>query len=232
MDFAKLELLEKNVHVLSAIERGVAFGGDIWQTGHQDIREIFQIVQAQLDTVNEKVIFRTNSLSQVSQEFPVFVRLRYRNIIFRLEAHEFKVVGDKLICSIPSEVKALALRGSERYVLPFELDVSISIKKFTHNLKEITPELEVRMIDVSESGIGIIISGANKDFLKPYDHFWIKAIDHEKLNRDIFGTVLYVAPNGFYFKKQDVRIGLSLSTALSWENFCTLKKKCRIILSA
>jgi hypothetical protein len=232
MDFSKLEQLEKHINIISAIERGSAFGGDIWQTGLDDTREVFQIVQAQVDVVNDKVIFRTNSLAQVSQDFSIFVRLRYRNIIFRLESHEFKVVADRLICSIPKEVKALAVRSTERYVLPFEQDVSLSIKKFTASFKDFAPEIEVRMVDVSESGIGILISGANRDFFKPYDHFWIKAINHEKLKRDIFGTVLYVAPKGYFLKRQDVRIGLSLSTALNWETFCTLKKKCRIILSA
>jgi hypothetical protein len=232
MDFSKLEQLEKHINIISAIERGSAFGGDIWQTGLDDTREVFQIVQAQVDVVNDKVIFRTNSLAQVSQDFSIFVRLRYRNIIFRLESHEFKVVADRLICSIPKEVKALAVRSTERYVLPFEQDVSLSIKKITATSKDFAPEIEVRMVDVSESGIGILISGANRDFLKPYDHFWIKAINHEKLKRDIFGTVLYVAPKGYFLKRQDVRIGLSLSTALNWETFCTLKKKCRIILSA
>lgn len=232
MDFSKLEQLEKQIHIVLAIERGSAFGGDIWQTGSSLERDIFQIVQIQIDSIHNKVIFRTNSLSQVSQDFPIFVRLRYRNIIFRLEPHQFKVVGDKLICSIPNDVKALAMRTTDRYVLPFELDVSLSLKRFARTMKEITPELEVRIIDVSENGIGILISGANKEFLRPYDHFWIKAVDHQMLNRDILGTVLYVAPKGYFLKRKDVRVGLSLSTGLSWETFSSLKKKCRIILSA
>ena len=232
MDFHKLEQLEKHIQILSALERGVSFGGDIWQTRSESHRDVFQIVQTQVDLVNEKIILRTNSIAQVSQGFTIFVRLRYRNIIFMLEAHEFNVVADKLICSIPKDVKALPVRSTERYVMPFELDVSVSIKKFTRTLKDISPEIEVRMVDVSESGIGILMSGVNRDFLKPCDHFWIKAIDHEKLTRDIFGTVLYVVPKGSGLKKQDVRIGLSLSTALNWNTFCSLKKKCRIILSA
>jgi hypothetical protein len=232
MDFSKLEPLEKQIHILSAIERGSAFGGDIWQTGSKQERDIFQIVQIQIDTIHNKVILRTNSLSQVEQGYPIFIRLRYRNILFRLEQHEFKVVGDKLICSIPKDVKALAMRATDRYVLPFELDVSLSLKRFARTMKEITPEIEVRMIDVSEYGIGILISGANKEFLRPYDHFWIKAVDHQALNRDILGTVLYVAPKGYFLKRKDVRVGLSLSTGLSWDTFSSLKRKCRIILSA
>ena len=95
-----------------------------------------------------------------------------------------------------------------------------------------TPQIEVRNIDVSENGIGILISGANREFFRPYDHFWIKAIDNKLLTREIFGTVLYVAPKGYFLKKTDVRVGLSLSTPLSWDTFYDLKKRCKIVLSA
>jgi hypothetical protein len=124
------------------------------------------------------------------------------------------------------------MRTTERYVLPFDLDMSLSIKRFARSLKESSPGLEVRMIDVSEHGIGVLISGMNKDFLRPYDHFWIKAIDQRSLGRDIFGTVLYVDPKGAMSKRRDVRVGLSLSAPLSGETFSRLKNKCRIILSA
>jgi hypothetical protein len=119
------------------------------------------------------------------------------------------------------------MRPTDRYVFPFDLDMSISIQRFARSIKEMTPGLEVRLIDVSESGIGIMISGSNKDFLRPCDHFWIKEIGHKTLDRDIFGTVLYVTP-----KKQDERVGLSLSVPLNWNVFSRLKNKCRIILSA
>jgi len=233
MDFSKLKALEKRIHIISAIEKGASFGGDIWQTGPGGEREVFQVVQIQLDLAHDRVILRVNSLSEVQSQYPIFVRLRYRNIIFRLDPHEFKVdSGSRVVCAIPAEVKALAMRTTERYVLPFELDISLSIKRFARTVKEMTPELEVRIIDVSTSGIGILISNANRDFFRPYDHFWIKAIDHKALNRDIFGAVLYVAPKGYFLRKQDVRIGLHLSTPLSWETFDNLKKKCKIILSA
>ena len=233
MDFTKLQQLEKRIHIISAIEKGASFGGDIWQTGINGEREVFQVVQIQVDLAHDKVILRVNSLTQVESNYPIFVRLRYRNIIFRLEPYQFKVAdGSKVICEMPDDVKALAMRTTERYVLPFELDISLSIKRFARTVKELTPELEVRIIDVSTSGIGILISNANRDFFRAYDHFWIKAIDHKTLNRDIFGTVLYVAPKGYFLRKQDVRIGLHLSTPLSWDTFDSLKKKCKIVLSA
>ena len=227
MDFSKHEQMQKHIHIVSAIERGGSFGGDIWQVGAEQKRTVFHFTQLEFDSFHEKIILKSTSLSQVEQGYPIFIRLHYRNIVFRLECEQFQVIGNKLICSIPKEVRALAIRPTDRYVLPFDLDMSISIQRFARSIKEMTPGLEVRLIDVSESGIGIMISGSNKDFLRPCDHFWIKEIDHKTLDRDIFGTVLYVTP-----KKQDVRVGLSLSVPLNWNVFSSLKNKCRIILSA
>ena len=227
MDFSKHEQMQKHIHIVSAIERGASFGGDIWQVGAEQKRTVFHFIQLEFDSFHEKIILKSTSLSQVEQGYPIFIRLHYRNIVFRLEREQFQVIGNKLICSIPKEVRALAMRPTDRYVLPFDLDMSISIQRFARSIKEMTPGLEVRLIDVSESGIGIMISGSNKDFLRPCDHFWIKEIDHKTLDRDIFGTVLYVTP-----KKQDVRVGLSLSVPLNWNVFSRLKNKCRIILSA
>lgn len=232
MDFNKLVPLEKRIEIMSTIEKASEFGGDIWQTGN-DGRQVFQIIQISIDIKHDKFILRTNAMVTVDQRFPIFVRLSYRNIIFRLEPRDFKVSGDKIICKYPDEARALEPRKSTRYVLPFEQDVSLSLKRAGRTVKDSAAlEIEVRIIDVSESGFGILISGANRDFLRPYDHFWIKAIDNRTLNYDIFGTVLYVAPKGYYLKKHDVRVGLRLTSCLSWDTFDYLKRKCKIILGA
>lgn len=232
MDFSKLEQLQKHLNIISAIERGAPFGGEIWQTSNGE-REVFQIVQMQVETLNDRLVVRTNSLSEVKQDYPIFVRLRYRNLIFKLDPLEFKVGAEgKLYCAIPREARALTMRTTERYVLPLEQDISLSIKRFGRTEKDFSSELEVRIIDVSESGLGILISGANRNYLRPYDHFWIKAVDQKALYREIFGTVLYVAPKGYYLRRQDIRLGLSLSSPLNWETFEGLKKRAKVILAA
>lgn len=232
MDFSKLEQLQKHLNILSALEKGAPFGGEIWQTS-DGIREIFHIVHMQVEPLTDRIVIRSNSLTEVKQDYPIFVRLHYRNLIFKLDPHEFKVATEgKVYCGIPGEARALAMRTTERYVLPYELDISLSIKRFGRTEKDFSPELEVRIIDVSESGLGIMISGANREYLRPYDHFWIKAVDQKPLYREIFGTALYVSPKGYYLRRQDVRVGLSLSSPLYWETFEGLKKRAKMVLTA
>ncbi len=231
MDTSKLLPLENRFQIISAIEKGASFGGNIWQTGQSE-RQMLHISQVLLDIKTDKLIIRTFGLIDLVQKHPIFIRLSYRSILFRLDPGEFKIIGDKLICNYPKEARALEERIGDRYVLPFSADISLSLKRTERNLRETVLDLEVRIVDVSEKGFGILISGANRDFLKSFDHFWIKAIDQRPLNHHIFGTVTYIAPKGYYLKRGDVRVGLSLERALNAEFFEYLKRKACMTLSA
>lgn len=232
MDFSKLEAIEKFTEIVAAIERGASHGGDLWQMDLTGERMIFQITELKVDILHNQLSFKTNSHLFVNAKLPFFIRLRYRNMIFRVSPEDCEVDEDQLICKIPHEARALASRTTDRYVLPVDSDISLSLKRFSRNVRDNGPLLEVRMIDVSESGIGILLSGGNRNFLQTYDHFWIKAINHQRLSYDILGTVLYVAPKSLRVKRSDVRLGLSLASPLSWEVYQGLKRQCRLVLSA
>lgn len=231
MDMAKLKQLENRFQIISAVDKGAPFGGNIWQNGVME-RQILHISQVHTDLKTDKIIIKTFGLIDLEQRSPVFIRLCYRNILFRLNPDEYKIVGDKLICNYPKEARALEIRNTDRYVLPFDSDISLSLKRTERTLRETVLELEVRIVDVSERGFGILISGANRDFLKSYDHFWIKSIDQKPLSHHMFGSVSYVAPKGYYLKRGDVRVGLSLEKAINKELFEYLKRKACLTLSA
>lgn len=233
MDMSHLKNLENRIQIISVIEKAVLFGGDVWQAfENHDGRHVSQIIQIYIDVKYDRIIFRTPAFLEIDPSRPIFVRLSYRNLIFRLSPGEFKVSGDKLICRYPSEARALEERKGERYVLPFASDISLSLKRIERSIRESTYEMELRIIDVSEKGFGILISGFNRDYLKKNDHFWLKSVDQRPLRHQILGTVTYVAPKGYYLKRGDVRVGLSLNMALSQDTFEFLKRKCHLILSA
>lgn len=233
MDMSELKNIDNRIQIISVIEKAILFGGDVWQAhpGH-DGRYVSQIIQIYIDMKCDKVIFRTPTNLEIDPSRAIFVRLSYRNLIFRLMPGEFKVMGDKLICQYPREARALEERKGERYVLPFSSDISLSLKRMEKSVRELTYEMELRIIDVSERGFGILISSFNRDYLKKHDHFWLKSIDQKPLRHQILGTVCYVAPKGYYLKRGDVRVGLSLNMALSQDTYEYLKKKCHIVLSA
>lgn len=231
MDPTQLLPFSNKNEILRALQKSVLFGGEIWQSVSLHDRQILQISDISVDAALGKITITTFDNLELNHHFPIFLRLKYRSIIFKLDPFEFKVVGDKLICQFPIEIRAIEERKTDRYVLPFNAEVSMSIKRMERNIKEIVLDLEVRIVDVSESGFGIIVSGSNRNFLKKFDHFWIKAIDQKQLDYYVFGRVCYVAPKG-KSKRGEVRIGLAMETPISPEMFSYLKSKCQIVLSA
>jgi len=229
MDLEKLKPLEKRLQIISAIEQGSAFGGEVWQNG-QSGREQMQIHL--INIKHDKMIVKIFGLMEINPDRPIFIHLRYRSMIFRLNPHEYVALGDKLVCCFPKSAMAIEKRKGDRYVLPVNCGISLSLKKAERTLRQTILDLEVRIVDVSEYGFGIIISGANKDFLSLFDHFWIKSIDHRPLNHFIFGKVTYIAPKGYYLKRGDVRVGLALESPLSRDTLDYLKKKSQLVLTA
>jgi hypothetical protein len=233
MDMTNLKEIESRLQIITMIEKASLFGGDIWQTSNPNGRHLSQIIQITNELKYDKVILRTPNIVQVNPNEPIYVRLNYRNIIFRLYPGDFKVNGDKIYCNYPEEARALEPRsGGDRYVLPFNADLSLSLKRMERSVRETTYDMELRIIDVSERGFGILISGQNRDYFKINDHFWLKAVDQRVLRTPILGSVRYVAPKGYYLKRGDVRVGLALSLPLARETLESLKKRCLVILSA
>lgn len=233
MDILQLKNLDNRFQIISVIEKAVLFGGELWQSScENDGRYVSKIIQIYIDVKYDKVIFRAPTNLKIDPLRPLFIRLSYRSLIFRLLPGEFKLAGDKLICQYPSEARALEERTGDRYVLPIASEISLSLKRIEKSVRELTYEMELRIIDVSEKGFGILISSFNRDYFQKHDHFWLKSVDHMPLRHQILGTVCYVAPKGYYLRRGDVRVGLSLNMALSPDTLEYLKKKCHIVLSA
>lgn len=235
MDMKSLKHLESRAQIITLIEKAELFGGDIWQSspGSPNGRHLSQVIQITNDLKSDRVILRTPSIVQIDPDQTIYVRLNYRNVIFRLYPGQFKVNGDKIYCRYPNEARALEERaGGDRYVLPFKADISLSLKRVERSVREMTYEIELRILDVSSKGFGILISSHNRDYFQKNDHFWLKAVDHKVLRTPILGCVCYVAPKGYYLKRGDVRVGLSLSLPLSQETLDYLKRQCLVVLSA
>jgi hypothetical protein len=134
---------------------------------------------------------------------------------------------------LPGRPRAIEERpGGDRYLLPFSADISLSLKCLERTIRELTHEIELRVVDVSERGFGIIISAQNKRYFQEHDHFWLRAVDQRELRTPILGEVCYAAPKGQYLRRGDVLVGLSLTTPLQREVLEGLKKHCLLVLSA
>jgi hypothetical protein len=208
------------------------YGGWCWQTS-QDKKQLNQIGSVIYKESLGTLIIQCKELIDINIENTLFVKLNYRSLIFRLDPGQYLCNGTFIICSLPKMVMGLDKRlGGDRFVMPGPADVSLSLKKMERYFGEITFQLELRVIDVSEQGIGIMVTSLNKHILKHHDRFNIYSIDNRPLDRPIAGVICYVQSKGEGMKRGDVRMGLKLNSRFDSETFSYLKKKGQRILLA
>lgn len=231
MDTNRLIPFAKRCQIITALERAAPYNGELWQTTEQG-RQVLLIVQMVVDIKIDKLVIRCLGMLDIDTASPIYVRLSYRSIIFRLNPGQYRIFGDRIICDYPLEAAGLPERRNERYALPYDSEISLSLKRNIRSLRETVFELEVRIMDVSESGFGVIISGNNRDYIRQLDNCWIRAVDQKSMTTPILSRVRYVAPKGYFLKRGEVRVGLALERALNEETFENLKKRAYLVLSA
>jgi len=235
VDLSRLKELNTLEEILSTINKASYYGGDVWQAqdGQEKGKHLSCIKEILYDEANQKVILKLSSWISLNIQAPLYVKLNYRRTIFKILPGSYSVLGNEVFCNVPEEIHALETRkGGDRYVITPQSGISLSLKKIERNLRELTHELEVRIVDVSRKGFGIIISGQNRDYFKENDSFWLRAVNHQPLRTPILGTVSYICPQKGNQKKGEVRIGLNLSIPLDQNIFEELKKKSLLTLTA
>lgn len=235
MDFSGLVEIGNEEKIISVIEKGSLHGGDIWQATDLENKgnHLSRISEILHDPTKQKIILRLSAWVSLNIQKPLYVKLNYRRTIFKISIGKFFVVGNEVICEYPDEAHALEVRnGGERYVLLPSADLSLSLKRAERTMRETTYEMEVRIIDVSEKGFGVLISSQNRDYFREHDHFWLRAVNHKELRAPILGTICYVSSQGTNPKRGQVRVGLSLSFPLDNDVLEALKKECLIVLTA
>src|SRR5690606_16824731 len=98
--------------------------------------------------------------------------------------------------------------GGERHVLPFDEMALASINRIEK--RDTIGSFEVKIADVSKSGLGIYIMDTSEIGLNRYDHLWIKEIDQKKLEAPIFGRVEYVNTRTYKDNVTVIRAGISV----------------------
>lgn len=235
MDLSHLKEITSPEEIRLALSKASYHGGDIWQVMDEGSkgRHLSRVKEVVFEEISKKITLKLSSWISLNIQKPLYVKLNYRRTIFKLMPGEFFVLGNEVICSFPKEVHALEVRkGGDRYVLTPQFGISLSIKRLEKNVREMTYELEVRIVDVSRKGFGIVISGQNREYFEQNDRFWLRAVNHQPLKTPILGTVSYISSFGGNLKKGEVRVGLNLVLPLDQKVFEELKKKSLLVLTA
>lgn len=212
----KMEILQSyrsscdHREVLRILQKSSLLQGNIlWQSYGQK-KQIVPISHFEIDFVFREVVayFDTTNF-KLDTSLPLYAKLNYRQGIFK--SAEFRQAADCIHFPFPNEIKTVELRDFPRHqFLPGQEKV-ISLRASTGTGNE----LFVRAYDVSQYGMGIIVSEINKNFLKNNRVLWITSLGPRTLQSPVLCEIIYM--NGevepkFQLKKQkDLKVGLRLS---------------------
>jgi hypothetical protein len=185
----------------------------LWQS-HALGRNVIGVHHFEIDFVTrEVVVYFDNQRFQLEDHLALYVKLDYRTSVFKVS--QFKQVQNAIHFAFPTEIKTLELRSSPRLMFHPNQDKVISLKPSLSGNRESGNELQVRALDISEYGLGVLISENNRSFLKNNRILWVTKLGDMNLNYPLLAEVVYMnneVDARFHNRKQrDLKVGIKLS---------------------
>lgn len=213
--------------IQSTLEKASLFGGKIAQPS-STLNPQSLILRLDIDS-SGMLFMKLQNKIELEKERPITINLNYRNLSFFLSSGDYTVEGETIIGQIPKTAKAIALRGNERYAFPLDQKVVGNIRRIEK--RGAPQDLEMQLVDVSKQGLGFIIHEGEEQCLLPHDHLWVQELNGVKLERPIFGRVVYTFERK-YKDSTELKCGLSLQEEIPEDVFLNLQKLCRLVLKA
>ena len=146
----------------------------------------------------------------------IYVKLSYRDTIFK--GHVLSFLGSKLALYLPKDVRTQELRSGPRkkFKASDEKFVSISVQSdFSPNAAQ---SLNLRVIDISEKGMSLLVSDSNKALLESSVTLCVTHLGAYKLNEAIHFQVKYMNRIRFRLNGKSVssiRAGIALASPIN-----------------
>lgn len=199
----------------------------LWQTTSTGKKMIFpQHLEIDFVTRGVAIFFDTNKFS-INPQLPLYVKLEYRQTIFKLTQFQLGPFGVHF--PFPSTIKSKELRGVDRFTFTGPDDKFVCLRPTLNSQPHDSgSEIQVRLMDVSPEGVGMMISENNRSFLKNNKFLWLSEMAGHKLYDPILAEVVYMTgeiDNKFYKRKQkELKVGLKLSTSFPSDFYQKLVK--------
>jgi hypothetical protein len=193
----------------------------LWQS-HALGRNIIPIHHFEIDFVTrEVVIYFDTKRFHLETELPVYVKLDYRTSVFKVS--EYRRNTNSVHFAFPAEIKTLELRSYPRTQFLPNQDKSVGLKPSLSGGRESGSELFVRAVDVSEFGLGLIISEHNRPFLKNNRILWITKLGEKNLDHPVLAEVVYMnseIDSKYVTRKQkELKVGIKISGSFPTEAY-------------
>jgi len=150
---------------------------------------------------------------RIYEELPLYVKLGYRESVFKMTHFRQNQTQSSIHFSFPDLIKTQELRFHPRHVFRPAQDKFVILRSSV--LKDTSSELKVRAMDVSETGLGLVISEQNRNFLKNNRILWITGLQDENLEAPVLAEVVYMSsevdPKFIMKKQKSLKVGIQLS---------------------
>lgn len=185
----------------------------LWQS-HALGRNVIGIHHFEIDFVTrEVVVYFDNQRFQLEDGLALYVKLDYRTSVFKVT--NFRHSLNAVHFAFPAEIKTLELRAFPRHMFLPNQDKVISLKPSLSGNRETGNELQVRALDISQYGLGLIVSESNRSFLKNNRILWVTRLGDWGLQHPVLAEVVYMnneVDTRYQGRKQrDLKVGLKLS---------------------
>jgi hypothetical protein len=179
-------------------------------------RNVVPIHHFEIDFVaREVVIFYAVKSYEVSPSHPLYLKLDYRESVFKIS--EFRQNPDSVSFVFPQEIKTREFRHALRHQLDSNIDRFVILKPMTRT--ETASEVKVKAYDITQHGIGLVISEQNRFFIKNNRILWVTKLQDIELKQPILAEVVYInnevdANRPTTKRSKELKVGLKLSGLL------------------
>ena len=180
--------------------------GVIWQTVPFK-REIYQIKK--LEVLSDAMIFHTTLAFEFENDFPVYIKLNFKNLVFKITPEEYKVSNNQMSCLYPKEAKAIEERKSERTPIPEKNAPKLTLRVLSGGTAQ---DVEVILENVSECGIGVKVSSSKREFFMRNTVFKLIKINEQEHKENAIFNVRHISDRGV---KKMLSLGFLASMPLS-----------------
>lgn len=194
-------------------------GNLIWQSGPKG-KLVIEATHLEIDFVSRGIALSYNTQKyKLEPNLPLYVKLEHRSSVFKIT--QFAEGINSLHFSFPETLKTLELRSERRFEFA-EGEREISLKPSLNLLNSDSGnEIKVRLVDLSLSGVGLLLSENNRSFIKKNKFLWLTEIDGHRLYDPILAEVVYVTSDDegkiYRRKEKALRVGLKLSSTIPKE---------------
>ncbi len=200
--------------ILRILQKATTFQENfLWQS-HVLGKTIIPIQYIEIDFISREVMVSFNAEHyRVDSDLPIYVKLDYRTSVFKVT--NYRRVQNVLYFSFPELIKTQELRKLPRHTFKPTQDKFVTLRSSSPNMREGGGELKVRAMDISQYGLGLVVSEQNRNFLKNNRILWITGLQDQILENPVLAEVVYINseidPKFMTKKQKSLKVGLKIS---------------------